>query len=236
MLASSLMMATAKADEPMELVFDTSLGDLTIELPLNGTVDATVDWGDGLFDNYTTEGTQTHTYSTGRIYTVRVSGTVTQFGSGLTQLTRPELTKCLSFGDIGTTSLHGAFRDCSNLIEVPDTLPDAVTTLLRMFLNASSFNYNIGLWDTSNITNMAVMFNGASSFNQNINSWNTSNVAFMGNMFTNCVSMTFPLGDWQTNLSTQPVNFSANANATFIAYRGTTNFPLLADTVTRINT
>jgi len=199
MLASNLMMGTAKTDEPLVLVFDTSLGDLTIELPLNGTVDATVAWGDNTSDVYTTAGTQTHTYAAGGIYTVRVSGTVTQFGSGTTTLSRPELTKCLSFGTIGITSLDGAFRNCANLTEVPTVLPVGIDSLARMFLSATSFNQNIGGWDTSSVTDIAGMFNNATAFNQDIGGWDTSSATIMGNMFNNATSFNQNIGGWDTS-------------------------------------
>ena len=48
--------------------------------------------------------------------------------------------------------------------------PANVTDLSYMFFNASEFNQNIGLWDTSNskFTNISYMFYGAKLFNQNI--------------------------------------------------------------------
>ena len=112
----------------------------------------------------------------------------------------------------------------------------SVTDMSAMFQNATSFNQDIGSWSVSSVTDMRFMFNVASSFNQNIGSWNVSSVTNMGGMFRNASAMTFPLGSWQTNLSGQPSNFSTSANATFQSYRGTTDFPLLADGTTRINT
>ena len=215
MLARKLQGAAkgVSVDPDLVLVFDTSLGDLTIELPLNGTVNATVDWGDSTSDVYTTAGTKTHTYAAGGEYTVRVSGTVTQFGSGTTTLTRPELIKCLSFGTIGITSLDGAFRNCANLNEVPAVLPSGIDSLARMFLSATSFNQNIGGWNTSGVTNMTGMFNGATSFNQNIGSWDTSSVTVMGNMFNGVTSFNQNIGSWDTSSVTIMAGMFNNAPA-----------------------
>jgi len=48
----------------LTLVFDTTLSTgTTVEVPLNGTVDATVDWGDGNTDSYAAAGNRQHTYA-----------------------------------------------------------------------------------------------------------------------------------------------------------------------------
>jgi len=222
-IARRLMGVTKGAVDPdLVLVFDTSLGTTTISLPLNGTVDATVDWGDNTSDIYTTAGTKTHTYASGGEYTVRVSGTVTQFGSGATALSRPELTKCLSFGNIGIISLNGAFRDCANLTEVPTVLPFSTVNLQRMFLDATSFNQDIGVWDTSNIINMIGVFFGAVAFNQDIGGWDTSRVTGMDNMFNNATAFNQDLTGWCVgNLTALPNNFAGGSSGL-----SPTNFPV----------
>jgi surface protein len=156
--------------DPMVLVFNTALGDTTVEVPLAGTVNCVVDWGDGLTDSYTTTGTKTHTYASGGVYTVQIFGILTSFG-GI--VTRPELTACLSFGEIGLTSLSQAFRSCANLTQVPTSLPvtSSVTTMQRMFYVASSFNQDISGWDTSSVTLMIEMFRFAVAFQQPLNTW-----------------------------------------------------------------
>jgi surface protein len=237
MQSSKLRAATASGTpaSAMILEFDTSLGDTTVELPLGGTVNVLVRWGDGTSDVYTTSGTKSHTYSTGGVYQVVITGTLTAFG-GI--VTRPELTKCLSFGSLGLTSLQNAFIACDNLTVAPDTLPATVTNLYSifdgavafnhdisawdtsnvtdmtaMFLAAQAFNQDIGGWDTSNVTSMAVMFQGATAFNQNIGAWNTSNVTSMAGMFSDATAFNQDIGGWDTSNVTSMGIMFADATA-----------------------
>ena len=218
-------------EKDMVLEFSTTAGlaDRTPELPLQGTVNATVDWGDGNVDTYTTAGVYSHTYSTHGVYTVRISGTVTQFGAS--SVATPELVRCLSFGEIGLTSLKRAFQNAQNLTSVPDRLPvtsnvtdlyfalncglgstfndpnikywdvSHVTDMSGMFYRCSTFNQDIGSWDTSSVTNMSYMFlqEYPGAFNQDISGWDVSNVTTMERMFENCSNFNQDIGGWDVS-------------------------------------
>jgi surface protein len=237
------LMGVSKGDDvdpDLVLVFDTTLATgTTVTVPLAGTVDVVIDWGDGTSEAFTTIGNKTHTYAAEGEYTVRVSGSLTAFGANVS---RPNLTKCLSFGDLGITSFANGFRACANLTEVPSVLPSSVTimssmlqnttnfnqdiggwntssvtTMNSMFSGATSFNQNIGGWDVSNVTNMSTMFSSAANFNNggsgDINAWNVSAVTTMASMFQTASSFNQNIGGWNTSSVTTMVSMFLNANS-----------------------
>ena len=54
-----------------------------------------------------------------------------------------------------------------------------VTTMIDMFLGATSFNQPLNNWNVSNVTDMEGVFAEVQSFNQPLNNWNVSNVTDM---------------------------------------------------------
>ncbi|MHC5124369.1 MAG: BspA family leucine-rich repeat surface protein, partial [Planctomycetota bacterium] len=176
----------------------------TVTLALAGTVNATIDWGDGTIESVTTLGPHVHDYGIDGIYKVEVTGTVTEYNSASYGGATSERAKLLSvdkWGQTGFVRMSYAFHSCSNLISVPANTYglEAVFDMSDMFNGASLFNVDIGSWDTSGVEYMNNMFYGASAFNQPIGGWDTSSLIAMAGMFNNASSFNQPIGNWNTS-------------------------------------
>ena len=217
----------------MVLVFDTSkTSSLTATIFPKGTLSISVYWGDGTSDDYTTAGLKTHTYSTSGIYTVEISGSMTEYGysgtlSGSGLSGAQNLTSVTSFGDLGITSLSYGFYRCSNLTSVPNTLPSTITNTYATFASASKFNQDISNWNVSNVTNMNGMFSNATEFNQPLNNWSMDNCTDVGGMFLGATSFNSSLSGWNLsscvttdNMFNSAIAFNQNINNWTL---GTTN-------------
>ncbi|MFO7842721.1 MAG: BspA family leucine-rich repeat surface protein [Bacteroidales bacterium] len=206
----------ALKSDAMVLEFNTELGDgTTVTLPLYDNVDVTVDWGDGTTPQaITTEGNHDHTYAAEGTYTVTISGSLAQFGNSWAGYDNVEkLTVVINFGNLGLTSLYGAFDGAENLTEVPATLPTTVTNLSYMFYNASSFNHDIGGWDVSSVTSMTYLFRNATTFNCDIGGWDVSSVTNMYRMFNGASSFNQDIGGWDVSSVTSMSYMFSNATS-----------------------
>ncbi len=205
-VSGSVVLVVAAADVASAFVtrWNTNLTTGTrIALGLAGEVDATIEWGDGNSASVTGSGPHYHTYAANGIYTVSVTGKVTAYNSvdnGGSASERSKLIEVVAWGDVGFTSLFRAFSTAVNLETVPASSKgiENVSSMREMFLGASSFNGEIGDWNTSNVTNMLWMFSGATSFNQDIGGWITTNVTNLNGMFRDATSFNQDIGGWDT--------------------------------------
>lgn len=215
--------APCDATHDLCLMVTTTNDAAAVSLPLGGTVAVSVDWGDGTSDTFTSSGdTSPHVYSSVGSYEVVIAPDtaaspagpwLTHFGDAAGYTGADLITSVVSFGDLGITSLSGAFDHASQLSAVPGSLPSGVTDLSAAFEGATSFNQSLDGWDTSAVTNMANTFNGAAGFDADISGWDTHNVTTMADMFNDAVAFDQPLGGWDTASVTTMNGMFANADA-----------------------
>jgi large repetitive protein len=166
----------------MEMEWD--IPNPTATLPLRGTVDVTVDWGSDYANEacqrrFIAPGNHSCTYDAPGLYTVRIAGTLTGFGSGdLTYPNAEKLVAVTTWGETGLTSLAGAFHGAENLAVVPADFPEAVTDISDMFRGAINFNQDLSSWrfKTRNIVAMDRAFQDALAFDGSLETWCTPGI------------------------------------------------------------
>ncbi len=203
------------ASDPNAFVttWKTTMANEEIVIGTNGnlTYDYTIDWGDGTVEEIGTSDRPSHVYASAGNHTVAILGqfpAIVMFESASSEL----LLSLDQWGSIQWESMNGAFGTCQNMTYKATDIPDLsqVTDMSYIFYNASSFNGNIGNWDTSNVTIMTGMFNGATLFNQDIGGWNTSNATNMSGMFGTAATFNQDISGWDTsNVTDMSYMFSA---------------------------
>ena len=198
----------------------TSTGSSTatqVKLPLvsTGSYNFIVDWGDGSTDKITSwnQAQTTHTYATGGVYQIIITGTIQGFRFANTG----DRLKILSIFRWGTAFRLGNddayFQGCENLQlnQVEDVLNlNGTTTFVNMF--SGCFNLTtigrINEWDVSNVTTLQFMFVNAYNFNDNIGAWNISNVTNLNQTFSIALAGVYgkfnnggssTIGNWNTS-------------------------------------
>lgn len=124
------------------------------------------------------------------------------------------LTEVKAWGHANWTSMQNMFWGCSNLQITATDIPDlsSVQDMSNMFDECTNLEGppNIGLWNTSNVTDMKWLFYNAANFNQNTGSWNTAKVTNMLYMFGNAYAFDQNLGDWILNSNVDISNMLNN--------------------------
>ena len=198
------------ADEMLVLVMtpDKTTEGRTVRIPLQGTMNVTIDWGDGSTSTHTTANPE-HVYAVHGAYLIRITGTCERLGNDTshTRWTRAAH-GVLQWGSLGLTSLRSAFQDLPVwALYLPADLPATVTSLRYMFQNCRSLGtVDVSGWNTSNVEDMQFMFYGCRSLRTvDVSGFNTSSVTGMGffNMFALCSSLTtLDVSGFNTSLAT----------------------------------
>lgn len=181
----------------------TTTSEESITLPLREgfEYDAEVDWGDGTTGQITSfdDPDATHVYAEPGDYKVQINGifqTIYFNDAG----DRTKIISVENLGSVDWRSFENAFRGCTELISVSGGDVSKVTSMARMFRNATKFSQgNIANWDTSKVQSARSMFENAESFNLAIDQWDTSSLVDMGLMFHNARAFNGAIGNWNTS-------------------------------------
>ncbi len=128
---------------PRALILEyTMSGSGTIMLPLSGTVDCTVNWGDGSDVQAVTGTLPTHTYESAGTYDVSITGLVSELSSNKIDTGySSHLTKVVQWGNVSLGYMEYAFQNCYNLKSIPRDTNGGLSAVLSMwmaFYNCSS--------------------------------------------------------------------------------------------------
>ncbi len=170
---------SCSVDTPFIATITVSAGE-TVTLYPYGTVNAQVDWGAGFgLQSWTTPGPKSFTYPGTGLATIRIYGTVTRLGDGITNLwinkatTLAQDNGIVSLGQIGLTEVTGM---CSGGMIVPTGLPSSLTSLQAAF------------YKRGNTAQGASSMPMSRAYRETVRTWNTANITDMRHCFSYCNS------------------------------------------------
>lgn len=239
---------SGNSDSAFTLQFNTGLnGSQTVYLLPSGTVNIAIDWGDLDANNegscattVTGEGIVHCTYNNPGVYTVKITGTMTEYGTTAptSNYDTENLAAITSWGNVGITSLSHAFKGSPYLTSLPATLPVGLNNVQYLLEGANSFTGDISGWglekfadwsylfsgnagslpdvtnlDTSNVTSLKGTFYKATNFNQAIGSWDVSKVTDFSWLFYLTQQFNQPLNDWDMSSATTLMSMFSFAKA-----------------------
>ncbi len=159
-------------------------------------------------------------YTIPGIYIIRISdnaGDKTGF-SRFYSVSNNDVKKIINFKQWGTgiwKSMRHAFNGASNMIVTAIDVPDLsnVTTMYKMFKDATSVNPDVSNWKIANVTNMSSMFDGATFANPDVSNWNTVNVTNLNSMFARATLANPDVSGWDTSNVTNMLGLFSGATS-----------------------
>jgi len=229
--------------ETASIIYDLTLGPdyLTIEIPSAGSVNYTIDWGDGTVDENLTINTPSHTYSSVGSYKIKIfsSGVYRPYVNNNTTLIHVVRSVEITENAILGTNLQQAFYKLQKLhtFKCAFSATSSVTNFQALF-NGCTVLSQVDLFDTSSGTNFSGVFYG--NRGAPFPALNTSNATNIGSMYRETFSLAeLPAIDtsnvtsfgatWRTcNITTFPSFYDFSSATSFDqAWRGSViyNFP-----------
>lgn len=182
-----------------------------------------IDWGDGSslrqvsrpsnLTNETVWKTEfTHQYATAGIYDIKVTAldgnTCTSLFGVYDDLvtTWNELLQTVSISSWGfVEDGYALFNGMTELVSLPNALPEKVSNLAYWLSGASKFNSPVSGWDLTGVTSLNRLFYNARAFNQDVSTWHTSSVTNFVSTFDGATAFDKPLASWDVSSG---VNFN----------------------------
>ena len=111
------------------------------------------------------------------------------------------------------TAVNTGISTWGNTANLNYIITTAVTDTNAIFINKSSFNGDISLWDVSSVTNMNNMFAIANAFNGDISGWDVSSVTNMSSMFQLARAFNGDISVWDVSSVTNMSSMFQSASA-----------------------
>ena len=191
---------------PFVTMWRIPVGGETVILPMSGTHDVTIDWGDGVIEDNVVMINPTHTYAAVGDYNISINGSCDNWAFDNTGQ-REKIIGISQWGNLqGMHDWSNAFFGCFNLETVTATdSPTAPVSFDSMFLACTALVMppETGWWDTRTLRTTAHMFDGCSSMIEapDTRNWFTAALLNTNHMFSTCgVMATAPsVETWVTN-------------------------------------
>jgi len=121
-----------------------------VNIKLKGNYEIEVNWGDGYVQAISGDGETVveHTYSQDVVNRMSISGSAEDIN-----VSSDSIVIVSSFGKLGLNKID--FSNCTNLIKIPESLPESVIDLSYCFSNCHRIDTgNLSLWDFSHVIDL----------------------------------------------------------------------------------